>query len=444
MHQTDQNSKRSILTQNKLFTVSKMKWHWLFFALLLPILVLIATLGTAPDIEAGYVPVQTVVRDVTLPLPSFREEPNDVFWQTDLVRSKDTLRKLFERMGVRDDDAIKFLMLSPDSRAINTQLIPGRTIEIKTNTEGKLLYLEYELPEDQILVANLTSAGYQVATQTLSLQKHEVLKSAKIRNSLFGATDDAGIPDQVALKIADIFSSEIDFNEDLRTGDKFNVVYEAYYNAGELVKIGNILAVEFLNNGKKHQAIHFGEAESKSSYYTPEGKSLHKSFLRSPLEFTRVSSSFSRGRFHPVLHRVRAHKGVDLAARSGTRIKASGDGVVIFKGRKGGYGNVIILKHRNGIKTLYGHLSRFAKGLRKGNKVEQSDIIGYVGMTGLATGPHLHYEFLLNGKHRDPMTVPLPTSVPLEAKYQKAFDVQALDYLAKLEMLNRNLITASN
>lgn len=443
MHQNNQNAKRSILTQNKFLAVSKMKLHWLFFALSLPILVLIAMLSAAPDSEAAYVPVKTVVHDIVLPL-HVPQSDNEIFWQTDLVRNKDTLNKLFERMGVRDDDAITFLMLSPDSRAINTQLIPGRTIEIKTNSDGKLLYLKYELPDNEILVGNLTTEGYKVATHKQELEKHEVYKSANIRSSLFGATDDAGIPDQVALKIADIFSSQIDFNEDLRAGDKFNVVYEAFYNEGERVKIGDVLGVEFINNGKKYQAIHFGKAENKYAYYTPEGKSLHKSFLRSPLEFTRVSSSFNRGRFHPVLHRVRSHKGVDLVARTGTRIKASGDGEVAFVGRKGGYGNVIILQHRNGIRTLYGHLSRFAKGLHRGAKVEQSDIIGYVGMSGLATGPHLHYEFLLNGTHRDPMTVPLPTSVPLEAKYRKEFDSQALEYLAKIEMLNRNLIASSN
>lgn len=444
MHPNNRNAKRSILTQNKFMSVSKVKLHWLFFALLLPIAVLITTLSAAPDTEAGYIPIKTVVSDIVLPLSVSAEPESNLFWQMDVVRSKDTLEKLFARMGVRDADAIKFLMLSPDSRAINTQLIPGRTIELKTNQEGRLLHLEYELPENQTLIAELTPSGYQVETKSLALDKHEVYKSAHIRSSLFGATDDAGIPDQVALKIADIFSSQIDFNEDLRAGDKFNVVYEAFYNAGERVKIGDVLAVEFINNGKKYQAIHFGKAGSKYAYYTPEGKSLHKSFLRSPLEFTRVSSSFSRGRFHPVLHRVRAHKGVDLAARMGTRIKASGDGVVAFRGRKGGYGNVIILKHRNGIKTLYGHLSRFAKGLHKGQKVEQGEIIGFVGKSGLATGPHLHYEFLLNGQHRDPMKVELPTSVPLEAKYRKEFDSQAIDYLAKIEMLNRKLIASSN
>ena len=444
MRQTNINSKRYILTQNKLLAVSKVKLHWLFFALLLPIIVLIATLSAAPDIEAGYVPIETVEQEVALPLLTFQEDANETFWQTDLVRRNDTLGSLFKRMGVRDDDAKKFLMLSPDSREINTQLIPGRTLDIKTNADGKLLYLEYELPDDEILVAGLTANGYQVAKQKLILENHEVLKSAKITSSLFGATDDAGIPDKIALKIAEIFSSQIDFNEDLRPGDRFNVVYEAFYNAGELMKTGNVLAVEFITKGEKHQAIHFGKANSKYAYYTPEGKSLHKSFLRSPLEFTRVSSSFNRGRRHPILHKVRAHKGVDLAARSGTRIKASGDGEVVFKGRKGGYGNVLIIQHRNGIRTLYGHLSKFAKGIHRGKNVEQSDIIGYVGMTGLATGPHLHYEFLLNGVHRDPMKVALPTSVPLDAKYKEEFKAETSKYMAKIEMLNSHVMTASN
>lgn len=443
MRQTNINSKRYILTQNKLFAVSKVKLHWLFFALLLPIVVLVATLSAAPDIEAGYVPVKTVVTELSLPLVSSEPTEGALFWQTDQVRRNDTLSTLLERMGVRDENAKKFLMLSPDSREINTKLIPGRTLDVKTNAEGKLLYLEYELPDNEILVAGLTTSGYKVAKQQLVVEREEVLKSATIRHSLFGATDDAGIPDRIALKIADIFSSQIDFNEDLRPGDRFNVVYEAYYNAGELMKTGDILAVEFVNKGKTHQAIHFGNANSKYAYYTPEGKSLHKSFLRSPLEFTRVSSSFSNGRRHPILHKVRAHKGVDLAARSGTRIKASGDGKVAFKGRKGGYGNVIILKHQNGIKTLYGHLSRFAKGLHVGQEVEQSDIIGYVGMSGLATGPHLHYEFLLNGIHRDPMTVELPTSVPLDKQYRAEFDAKAIEYMAKIKMINNHIMTAS-
>jgi len=443
MRQTNINSKRYILTQNKLFNVSKVKLHWLFFALLLPIIVLITTLSAAPDIEAGYVPIQTVVSDISLPLAIEKRKTDEIYWQTDQVRRKDTLGILLERMGVRDDNAKKFLMLSPDSREINTQLIPGRTLDVKTNAAGKLLYLEYELPENQILVAGLTTSGYKVAKQQLIVKKEEVIKSATIRHSLFGATDDAGIPDRIAIKIADIFSSQVDFNQDLRPGDRISVVYEAFYNNGELMKTGDVLAVEFVNNNKTYQAIHFGKANSKYAYYTPEGKSLHKSFLRSPLEFTRVSSSFNLGRRHPILHKVRAHKGVDLAARTGTRIKASGDGKVAFRGRKGGYGNVVILKHKNGIKTLYGHLSKFARGLHVGQTVEQGEIIAYVGMSGLATGPHLHYEFLVNGVHRDPMKVELPTSVPLDKQYEKEFGEKTINFMAKIKMINNHIMTAS-
>lgn len=439
-----QKFKPAILTQNLLQGLRKIKLRWAAVLLLLPFFAVIAAFGTASPNPPRYVKSEIVTEDVTLPLAVHNVDRNEEFWQIDQVRRDDTLGSLFRRMSIRDEDAIKFLTISPDARAINTQLIPGHTLEIKTNLDGKLLHLEYEVDHETILVAGLTPSGYQVATQKLILQNHQVLKSAIIVNSLFGATDDAGIPDQIALQIADIFSSDIDFYNDLRSGDHFNVVYEAFYNAGEMMKVGNVLAVEFVNKGKKYQAIHFGDAAGKFAYYTPEGKSLHKSFLRSPLEFTRISSSFSTGRFHPILNRIKAHKGVDMAAPSGTRIKASGNGVVDFVGRKGGYGNVIVLKHENGISTVYGHLSRFAAGLRRGMPVAQGDIIGFVGMTGLATGPHLHYEFLVNKVHRDPMTVALPMSVPIDGQYKKAFDEQSLNLMAQIEMLNRRQIASTD
>jgi murein DD-endopeptidase MepM/ murein hydrolase activator NlpD len=443
MSQKNQFAKHSILTQNKLLAARKIRLHWIFVAFLLPIMILIATLSAAPDSEAGYLPVRITIDDIRLPPVMQQHNSNETFWHTDQVRRNDTLDVIFNRMDIQDTDALKFFMYTPETTELNTKLVPGRSIGSKVNADGKLLYLEYQLPEDERLTAKLTDDGYQVNKEKTPFIKLELLKSATIKSSLFGATDAADIPDQIALKIADIFSSEIDFNGDLRPGDTINVVYEGFYNHGELMRTGDILAVEIVNRGKTYRAIHFGKANSKYAYYTPEGKSLHKSFLRSPLEFTRVSSSFSRGRFHPVLHRVRAHKGVDLAARSGTRIKASGDAVVKFKGKKGGYGNVIILQHPNGIQTLYGHLSGFAKGLRQGKKIEQGDIIGYVGMSGLATGPHLHYEFLLNGVHHDPMTVKLPKGVPLEAKYKQEFKANASQYMAKIEMLNRSSLIAS-
>ncbi len=431
-----QTDKLRILSQNLWMALRKLKMRWAFVALL-PLFAIFTAFGTSPGNTPVKVKVKTIVQDVTLPLPVRPVSLDEEFWQMDQVRSDDTLANLFKRMTVRDEDAIKFLMLSPEARAINTALIPGHSIEIKTNLDGKLLHLEYEVDKENILVADLTPKGYQVSTEKLLLQKHEMLSAAKIVDSLFGATDEAGIPDAIALQIAEIFSADIDFVEDLRGGDILNVVYEAFYNAGELMKVGNVLAVEFVNDGKKYTAIRFGEAEGKYAYYTPDGRSLHKSFLRSPVEFTRVSSNFSKGRFHPILHRMRAHQGTDFAAPQGTRVKASGDGVVDFIGRKGGYGNVIVLKHDNGINTVYGHLSKYESGLRRGEKVAQGDIIGYVGMTGLATGPHLHYEFLQNGTRKDPMTVSLPVNIPIDAKLKPAFEKASRQYLAQLSMLNQ-------
>jgi murein DD-endopeptidase MepM/ murein hydrolase activator NlpD len=443
MFQKNQFTKYAILTQNKLMAARKIRFHWLFVACMFPILLLIATLSAAPDSEAGYLPIKTTLHNIPLPAIKNLQNQNETFWQTDEVRRNDTLDVIFNRLSIQDNDALKFFTYTPETRELNTQLVPGRGLSTEIDAKGKLLYLEYKLPDDDRLVARLMADGYQINKEKIPFNTHQILKSATIKSSLFGATDAAGIPDSIALKIADIFSSEIDFNQDLRPGDTIHVVYEGLYSHGELMRTGNILAVEIVNRGKTYRAIHFGKTDTKSAYYTPEGNSLHKSFLRSPLEFTRISSSFSRGRFHPVLHRVRAHKGVDFAAPTGTRIKASGDAVVKFKGRRGGYGNAIVLQHRNGIQTLYGHLSSFAKGLRKGQKIQQGDIIGYVGMSGMATGPHLHYEFLLNGIHRDPMTVKLPTGTPLATEYIDEFKANAALHMAKIDMLNRSSVIAS-
>ncbi len=426
------------------FSHKRIKLHWLAIASGILALVLFLAVNETPQAETRPVVLSTITEEVSLPLPSPTLDRNEAFWQIEQVRQDDTLLTLFRRMNIRDEDAIKFLMLSPDAHALNTQLIPGHTVETKTNAQGKLLYLEYELDAENILVAGLTSGGYVVATKKLLLESQQVLKSAVIRDTLFGATDDAGIPDQIAIQIAEILSSEIDFYQDLRSGDRFHVIYEAFYNAGEMMKTGNVLAVEFVNNGTTYQAIHFGDASGKYAYYTPEGKSLHKTFLRSPLEYTRISSSFSAGRYHPILQRMKAHRGVDMAAPTGTRVKASGDGKVAFMGKKGGYGNVVILNHPNGISTVYGHLSRFSDAIRKGDTVNQGDIIGYVGMTGLATGPHLHYEFLVNGNHRDPMKVALPQSVPINDNFKSEFNAHSLTMIAKLEMLKQRMQLAAH
>jgi murein DD-endopeptidase MepM/ murein hydrolase activator NlpD len=430
MPQNNDKSKISILTQNK--------FRWVLVALLLPVFGVVAAFNPTSSVEPRHIKTKSVVQQITLPNAVTSLNNHAEFWQIDQIRQGDTLDSLFKRLNIRDETAIKMLTTDPRADAINTQLIPGHTLKTKTNFAGKLQQLEYEIDNETILTATLTPNGYAVSTQKLSLNIRRVLKSVTIVNSLFGATDAAGIPDQIALQLAEIFSGDIDFNEDLWPDDKFNVIYEAYYNAGELIKTGNVLAVEFTNKGKVYQAVRFGGAEGKFAYYTPEGKALHKSFLRSPVEFSRISSTFSKGRFHPILQRMRAHQGVDFAAPQGTRVKASGEGVVDFVGKKGGYGNVIVLKHKNGFSTVYGHLSAFAKGLRKGLKVAQSDIIGYVGMSGLATGPHLHYEFLVGKVHHDPLKVVLPTSIPIEEKDRPVFSALSLDYMAQINMLNRS------
>jgi murein DD-endopeptidase MepM/ murein hydrolase activator NlpD len=424
MPQINDRSKFSILTQNKFL--------WLLVALLLPVFGVVAAFNPSSTGEPRHIKLKTVVQQIALPQAIAHTQNNAEFWQIDQIRRDDTLGSLFKRLNIRDENAIKVLMTDPRADAINTQLVPGHTLKTKISS------VEYEVDNETTLTAVLTHNGYAVSTQKLSLNLRRVLKSVTIVNSLFGATDAAGVPDQIALQLAEIFSGEIDFNEDLWPDDKFNVIYEAYFNAGELIKTGNILAVEFTNRGKTYQAVRFGGAEGKFAYYTPEGKALHKSFLRSPVEFSRISSTFSKGRFHPILQRMRAHQGVDFAAPTGTRVKASGEGIVDFVGKKGGYGNVIVLKHKNGFSTVYGHLSAFAKGLRKGLKVAQSDIIGYVGMSGLATGPHLHYEFLVGKVHKDPLKVVLPTSTPIEEKDRPIFNALSSDYMAQIKMLNHS------
>lgn len=430
MPQNIDRSKFSILTQNK--------FRWVLVALLLPVFGVLAAFNPTSTGKPRHIKTKSAVQQITLPNAITPLSNQAEFWQIDKIRQDDVLGSLFKRLNIHDENAIKVLMTDPRADALNRQLVPGRTIKTKTNFVGDLLRLEYEVDNETTLTAELTPNGYAVSTQKLNLNIRRVLKSVAIVNSLFGATDAAGIPDQIALQLAEIFSGDIDFNEDLWPDDKFNVIYEAYYNAGELIKTGNVLAVEFTNKGKIYQAARFGGAEGKFAYYTPEGKALNKSFLRSPVEFSRISSTFSKGRFHPILQRMRAHQGVDFAAQTGTRVKASGEGVVDFVGKKGGYGNVIVLKHKNGFSTVYGHLSAFAKGMHKGLKVAQSDIIGYVGMSGLATGPHLHYEFLVGKVHKDPLKVVLPTSVPINEKDRPIFNALSTDYMAQIKMLNHS------
>ncbi|HEX5337052.1 MAG TPA: M23 family metallopeptidase [Gallionella sp.] len=380
------------------------------------------------------------MEDVALPaateaLDNVAAKASPPLWQLDQVRHDDTLSSVLDRMNIRNAEAVTFLRQAPDARALATQLRPGRTLLSKTTLDGELLELQFQIDTNRALTVKKSPQGYIAQEAPLTLETRVLVKSAEIRSSLFAATDEANIPDQIAVQVANIFSSDVDFNQDLRKGDRFTVIYEASFSNGELIKTGRVLSTEFANQGHTYKAILYRMPDGKESYYTPEGKNLQKAFLRSPLEFSRISSGFTLARLHPVLNTWRAHKGVDYAAPIGTRVRAVSDATVAFVGKQNGYGNVVMLQHANGISTVYGHLSRFTSGLHRGQKVAQGEDVGFVGMTGLATGPHLHYEFRINGEHRDPLKVALPTAVPLPANRIAEFKAQARPLLDQLDIL---------
>lgn len=429
--------KTLILSQKSAPKTQKQRLYWLLGISTIPLFGIVAAFAIAPQSLPIDVPVTETVEAIDLPVTRAQVAAAPL-WQVDQIRRDDTLASLLERINIRNPEAVAFLHQAPEASALATQLRPGRTILTKTTPDGMLLELQFHIDNTHGLFVKQTKDGYQAQEQPLVLENRVLMKSAEINSSLFAATDTADIPDQIAIQLANIFSSEIDFNLDLRKGDRFTVIYEASFSNGELIKTGKILSTEFINAGKSYSAILYRDAQGHENYYTADGKSLQKAFLRSPLEFSRISSGFSLARFHPILNTWRAHKGVDYAAPTGTLVKAVADATVSFVGAQRGYGNVVMLQHAEGITTVYGHLSRFAAGLHNGQKIAQGSPIGYVGMTGMATGPHLHYEFRVHGEHRDPLKVALPTSIPMTPAALADFHKQAQPLIAQLALLRRS------
>lgn len=374
-----------------------------------------------PDVPA---PIQTVLEQLATPAVTSVDSGAFEFLREERILRSDTISSLLSRLGIADPETITFLNQNSDAKAIARQLRPGKTITAKTGADGELLALFLPLNgKDATLVVERKGNGFVASEQALQLTAQTHFKSGEIVSSLFGATDAAGIPDAIATQLAEIFSGDIDFYRDLRKGDRFTVVYESLADNGQHIRSGRILAAEFVNDNQTHQAYWFQAEEGKGGYYGADGKSLRKAFLRSPLEFSRVTSGFSTARFHPVLQITRAHKGIDYGAPIGTRVRAVADATVEFAGRQGGYGNLVILKHQGTYSTAYGHLNGFAPGIRKGVRVSQGDTIGFVGKTGVATGPHLHYEFRINSQQINPMTASLPDAIPLTASHLKRFKI---------------------
>ena len=347
-----------------------------------------------------------------------------------VVGRKDTLGSIFRRMALDPADLAAIRQL-PGIRQSLDYLKPGDAIQV-TQSEGSIKELTRKVSETKTLHVVRDEAGFAANVIENPVQTHIRTASATIDSSLFQAAESAQISDLVALKLANIFAWDIDFVLDIREGDRFTAVYEQIYQDGKYLRDGDVLAAEFVNGGKLYRAVRFVDENGAIGYYSPEGKPMRKAFLRAPVEFTRVSSVFNPHRLHPILNLIRGHMGTDYAAPVGTPVHAAGDGRVAFEGVRGGYGNAILLSHSSEIQTLYGHMSRFAHDIHVGSHVQQGEVIGYVGMTGLATGPHLHYEYLMNGVHKDPQTVKLPGADPLHADAMDRFHGQTAQWLDAL------------
>ena len=374
----------------------------------IPLLGFVAAFGIAPDTATERVDLREVTREIPLPLAAPPEAGDaETYWREETILRGDTVASLLARLQVDDPQAVSYLRGTRSARALY-QLVPGRSIRAVTTGEGRLLSLRYPNGDGTELVLHREDGVFITHVEQIATESRLAMASGVIETSLFAATDSAGLSDAVAVQFADIFSSEIDFQRDLRPGDRFAVVYEALFANGEFLRAGRIVAAEFINQQRSHRAVYFQDPQGRGGYYTPQGKNVRNAFLRSPLEFSRITSGFSLARLHPVLGVWRAHKGIDYGAPVGTRVRATADGVVEFVGNRSSYGNVIILQHANGYSTLYAHLSGFAKGVRAGQRVNQGDLVAYVGMTGLASGPHLHYEFRVDGVHKNPLGLAMP------------------------------------
>ena len=357
-----------------------------------------------------------------------------------LVGRGDTLEILFRRNGLDVADLAAMTTL-PEAREQLRRILPGDRIEV-THDEGRVATLRRELNDAETLALKRTEAGFTASVEQRAIDTRTVGAHGTIETSLFEAGVAAGMADSVTMDMAYIFQWDIDFIQDVRVGDSFTVVYEELWRDGEKLRNGNIVAAEFINQGAVYRSVRYRDPSGRSDYYTPDGRSVRKAFLRAPVEFTRISSNFNPNRHHPVLNTIRAHRGVDYAAPTGTPVIAAGDGKVIARGVDGGYGNAVVLQHGGNVTTLYGHLSRFGNQ-RIGSRVNQGDVIGYVGRTGLATGPHLHYEYRVGGVHKNPRTVPLPAADPVPAEYKADFEADVAPLWRQLDLYQQSQVAAT-
>ena len=398
---------------------------------------LLAIVGALVALPRDDIPVAAALPVESAPLmaprPAAPLEANLAFSTIEVVVGRnDTMDRLFRRFELNLSD-LSSLRNLPDLRSQVDRLRPGELLRF-THRGGELVGLERKLSDSETLKVTRAETGFVSDVLENPLESHTRTASATIASSLFQAAADADLSDRVAFDLAEIFQYDIDFVLDIQPGDRFTVVYEELFQDGVALRTGNILAAKFINDGREFRAVRYVDAQGHGEYFTPDGKSLRKAFIRAPVQFSRISSRFNPSRKHPVLNRIRAHKGVDYAAPVGTPVRAAGEGRVKFAGQQGGYGNVVELEHGSGVVTVYGHLSRFAKNLRRGQRVELGQVIAYVGQTGLATGPHLHYEYRIRGVHKNPQTVPLPDAAPIAGADKERFLAGTADLVNMLDL----------
>lgn len=389
-----------------------------------------------PLVEPPFTPAVNVTEpEVQASLPEAdakTAEPTKALSKKIVVANGDTLSTVFAKVGLPQSVVHDVLASGKEAKQLS-RLKVGQRLEFRLDEQGNLTQLRSPLNKLESVQLERTGNGYVFKKQMLKPDVSTAYAYGRIDSSLFLAAKRAGLSHNLTMDLANVFGYDIDFAMDIRKGDSFEVIYEQKTIAGEKVGTGNILAARFTNRGKSYTAVRYTNKQGNSSYYTADGQSMRKAFIRTPVDFARISSRFSNGRKHPILNKIRAHKGVDYAAARGTPIKSAGDGKVLLAGRKGGYGNTVVIQHGNRYRTLYAHMQGFAKGVRSGSSVKQGQIIGYIGTTGLSTGPHLHYEFQVDGVHVDPLGLKLPMADPIAKNEKQRFLQLSAPLMARMD-----------
>lgn len=402
-----------------------------------PPAVQVESAAALPDLSLGLDPSaeETAIESAVATAEDAVDAPDDTDWRSLTVSRGQTISTLIESQGMLKYEWIELMALGQDVKRLKN-LQAGEKLLLRKNAENKLEELVYELDELRTLQVRRVEDKLEAYVVSAELERQNAQAQGVITSSLFADGTKAGLSNALIIELANLFNYDIDFAQDLHEGDRFSVIYEKLYKNGEPLRDGHILAAEFINQGKVHRAMRHVGKNGQVAYYSPDGQALRKAFMRTPVDFVRISSGFNLKRKHPILNVIRAHKGVDYAAPTGTPIKASGDGRVHFVGNKSGYGRVVILQHANQYTTLYAHMSRFRAGLKVGSKISRGQVIGYVGKSGLATAPHLHYEFRVKGVHKNPVGVVLPRSMGLTREQLADWKKKNSDLIALLDAMS--------